>query len=308
MSVNITEDNNSLPLFYDKLNTKGADTLKEAGSKIFRNIDPINSIIFVAVLLFFIFIFSNIGIQKQQPEVYQATSGGNFIMLVFISLLIFLLLTNTLQYLFDFDVKGVIRKVFTPQTEIEIELKKRKRLQEEEDEKRKREEERMAKKKQTPMTFPKEVFHIPGNNYTYCDAKSVCKAFGARLATFNEVEEAYDNGAQWCSYGWSKDQLALFPTQKSTYNMLKKKKGHEHDCGRPGINGGFIKNQNVRFGVNCYGHKPQITPKEEEMMASLSSPPVTKEEKQLNAKAKYYKSKIQDILIAPFNKNKWSKV
>ena len=304
MSVNIKEDNNSLPLFYDRLNTKGANTLKDVGNKIFRNIDPINSIIFISVLLFFIFIFSNIGIKKQQPEVQTATAGGNVIMLVFISLIIFLLLTNSLQYFFDFDVKGTIRKVFTPQTEIEIELKKKKRLQEEDEERRRK----MSKEKVTPMSFPKEVFHIPGNKYTYCDAKSVCKAFGARLASFNEVEEAYDNGAQWCSYGWSKDQLALFPTQKSTYNMLKKKKGHEHDCGRPGINGGYIKNQNVRFGVNCYGHKPEITPKEEKMMASLSSPPVTKQEKQLNKKAKYYKSKIQDILIAPFNKNKWSKV
>jgi hypothetical protein len=31
--------------------------------------------------------------------------------------------------------------------------------------------------------------------------------------------------------------MALFPTQKETWDKLQKIKGHEHDCGRPGING-----------------------------------------------------------------------
>ena len=39
-----------------------------------------------------------------------------------------------------------------------------------------------------------------------------------------------------------KDQMALYPTQKKTYNKLQTIKGHEHDCGRPGINGGYIAN------------------------------------------------------------------
>ena len=42
-----------------------------------------------------------------------------------------------------------------------------------------------------------------------------------------------------------------------------KNKGHEHDCGRPGINGGFIDNPNVRFGVNCFGTKPAISAEEQ---------------------------------------------
>jgi hypothetical protein len=33
-------------------------------------------------------------------------------------------------------------------------------------------------------------------------------------------------------------------------------KGHEHDCGRPGINGGYFDNPEMRFGVNCFGAKP----------------------------------------------------
>ena len=68
----------------------------------------------------------------------------------------------------------------------------------------------------------KEVFHIPSNTYTYKEAHDVCKTLNARLATYDEVERAYNNGANWCSYGWSEDQLALFPTQKKVYNDLKK--------------------------------------------------------------------------------------
>uniref|UniRef100_A0AB39J763 Extracellular Link Domain-Containing Protein n=1 Tax=Florenciella sp. virus SA2 TaxID=3240092 RepID=A0AB39J763_9VIRU len=103
----------------------------------------------------------------------------------------------------------------------------------------------------------KEVFHIPDNIFTYDEAKKVCEYYDARLANYDELERSYNNGSNWCSYGWSKDQLALFPTQKSLYNYLKTIPGHEHDCGRPGINGGFFKNKYLKFGVNCYGKKPK---------------------------------------------------
>ena len=33
----------------------------------------------------------------------------------------------------------------------------------------------------------------------------------------------------------------------------KKKIGHENDCGRPGVNGGYIANTNAKYGVNCFG-------------------------------------------------------
>ena len=116
-----------------------------------------------------------------------------------------------------------------------------------------------------------QVFHIRDNKYTYPDAKAICKAYGARLATYNEIEEAYNSGAEWCSYGWSDAQLALFPTQ---YDTWKKKQNNDdncfndsgNDCGRPGVNGGYIANPLVRFGVNCYGSKPRITDDEKELM------------------------------------------
>ena len=102
--------------------------------------------------------------------------------------------------------------------------------------------------------------------------------------------------------------MALFPTQKNTFNELQKIKGHEHDCGRPGVNGGYIGNPNVKFGVNCFGYKPSITSEEEEMMQNTSPYPKTEKDILLEKKVDYWKNKIDDILVSPFNYNSWSKV
>ena len=56
-----------------------------------------------------------------------------------------------------------------------------------------------------------EVFNIRDNIFTYNEAKAVCAAHGARLATIEDLIAAYDKGANWCSYGWTQGQLALYP-------------------------------------------------------------------------------------------------
>ena len=33
----------------------------------------------------------------------------------------------------------------------------------------------------------------------------------------------------------------------------------KNNCGRPGVNGGYIDNPYIKFGVNCYGKKPTPT-------------------------------------------------
>ena len=148
-----------------------------------------------------------------------------------------------------------------------------------------------------------QVFNIPGNNYTYQNAQDLCKAYGAELADYSQMETAYNRGADWCNYGWSKDQLALFPTQKETYNKLQKIKGHENDCGRPGVNGGYMANPYNRYGVNCYGKKPSINDEEKILMNIKKT-----EDVQIDEKVEYWKTKIPDILISPFNSNNWSKL
>ena len=101
-----------------------------------------------------------------------------------------------------------------------------------------------------------QVFNISNNLYTYDEAQKVCNAFDASLASYDQIESAYQNGGEWCNYGWSEGQMAYFPTQKDTWGKLQGNPKTKNACGRPGINGGYIKNPYVKFGANCYGVKP----------------------------------------------------
>jgi hypothetical protein len=163
--------------------------------------------------------------------------------------------------------------------------------------------------KKIPPTISKrkkEVFHLPENIYTYEDAKSVCNAYDAELATIKNIDNAYKNGAEWCSYGWSEKQMALFPTQYSTWNKLQKNGKHKNSCGRPGINGGFIVNEGNKYGANCYGFKPNINGLNIDYMNNLTLHPENTEDKLTNQKIQYYKNNIKNITISPFNSGSWN--
>ena len=159
------------------------------------------------------------------------------------------------------------------------------------------------------IMLEKQVFHIPDNVYTYKEAQSACKSLGARLATRQEVASAQAKGANWCNYGWSKDQMALYPTQKCTWDKLQQgPKKHRNDCGKPGVNGGYFENPYLKFGVNCYGYKPEPTLKEKEIVKLSTNPYLTQKEKELNDRVDYYKSQRYDTTILPFSKDRWSEV
>ena len=104
--------------------------------------------------------------------------------------------------------------------------------------------------KQLPQQKKKEVFNIKENRYKYEDAEPLCNALGAELATYEQVKEAYERGADWCNYGWVKGQRAVYPTQPGTYEKMQKgPKEQRQACGKPGINGGYFDNPDLRFGV-----------------------------------------------------------
>lgn len=150
-----------------------------------------------------------------------------------------------------------------------------------------------------------EVFNISNNVYSYEEARQMCSSFGARLANYDEVEKAYTRGGEWCNYGWSEGQMILYPTQKDTWSVLQRNKQHANDCGRPGINGGYIVNPNVRFGANCYGKKPAASDIDVQRMnlaKTLDAIPKSDSEKEIDEKVRQWKN----IHISPFNKNKWS--
>jgi hypothetical protein len=100
--------------------------------------------------------------------------------------------------------------------------------------------------------------------------------------------------------------MALFPTQKDTYDKLQKIPGHEHDCGRPGVNGGYISNDQAKFGVNCYGEKPEITQDEQEIMLTQPPYPVTKKDIAFQHRVDYWKNNLANVLVSPFNGTMWS--
>ena len=102
--------------------------------------------------------------------------------------------------------------------------------------------------------------------------------------------------------------MALFPTQESKWNNLQEIEGHEHDCGRPGINGGFIDNPNVKFGVNCYGIKPNITPDEIKRMENSVIYQKTNKEIRFDELVDEWKQKLPNILLSPFNTDNWNMV
>jgi hypothetical protein len=108
----------------------------------------------------------------------------------------------------------------------------------------------------------KEVFHIANQNYTYEQSKCKCESYGARLATKSELIDSYNEGAHWTTYGWTEGQNAYYPIQQCTYDLIKKQNERLHPkdrirIGLPGLNGGHFPNDQIKFGVNCYGTKPK---------------------------------------------------
>ncbi len=281
--------------------------------------NPSVIIIVVAVLLFYIAMFFSLGDSSSSSSgssgltgfftttSSSSTSSGSsdikYLGILAVAIFIILVVINGFQYFFGIDVVAKISNLFSGQPIVDISVDTTNAqiggagsgagtgagaIQE--------------------IKLYPQVFNIPGNEYVYPDAKALCSAYGARLATYKEIEDAYKGGAEWCNYGWSEGQMALFPTQQKTWEKLQKIEGHENDCGRPGVNGGYMKNPAVKYGVNCYGYKPRMTPEEEELMANTPLYPKTKKDIAMEERVKYWKDKLSSILVSPFNHTSWSKI
>jgi len=254
-------------------------------------------IIFLVIVAYFIF-SSSLGNGTGAATIGTASSSSDtngsqkIIGIIIIAILVVLILVNAFQYFFSINVTAYIQGLFTPKAQVDIVV-----------------DQSTYQPAPVPeIKFRKQVFNIPGNYYTYDNAKAICKAYGADLATYQQIEDAYKNGAEWCNYGWSEGQNAFFPTQQKTFDNLQTIKGHEHDCGRPGINGGYIANPKIKFGVNCYGNKPRINEEEEDLMKVTTPYPQTAEDIAFQKRVDFWKNKVDDILVSPFNYNTWSEL
>tara|TARA_B100000927_G_scaffold291727_2_gene296236 strand:+ start:2302 stop:3315 length:1014 start_codon:yes stop_codon:yes gene_type:complete len=326
------------PNMYNFINDRFLNMAQTHGSK-----NTINGGSLVALILFTIIIvsyyilFSYLGVGGGNSETTIPSSGIKFIEILMWGMFIFLVLINGVQYFLNIDIKASIKNIFNPVPELDFKITKNSNGKtkdndnssaddgtdadsDNEDENNKKSSDLYDIKKNqdtneensdydydlSNIDGREEVFHINDNKYNYEDAKAVCKAYGGSIATYKQVEDAYENGAEWCGFGWSDNQMALYPTQQKTWDNLQKIEGHEHDCGRPGVNGGYIDNKNVKFGVNCFGYKSDSTPEEQDYMDNVSPIPLTKKEQEFENKVDHYKNNLKTITRSPFNYNNWN--
>ena len=254
--------------------------------------NPLIITLLVFIIIIYFVLFASLGNRTESMNAPSTSKASLEILLWGVFLVIIII--NGMNYFLNVNIITSIKNLFSGEPEIDITVE------------RETEGDITGTTTVPELKFEKQVYHIPGNKYTFEDARSVCKAYGNRLANYKEIENAYQNGADWCSYGWSEDQMALFPTQMERWERLQKIEGHENDCGRPGINGGYIANPKVRFGVNCYGYRPKITAQEGEMMKNIPLFPKTQKELDFQKRIEYWKNKIANIVVAPFNSNNWS--
>ena len=254
----------------------------------------LNPMVFIIILLILVayYVFSSsLGSDSSgAPGLGNGDDVGSTVMgIIIVAILVVLIIVNAFQYFFSINVTAYIQDLFSPTTKVDIVV-----------------DQSTYQPTSVPeIKFKKQVFNIPGNYYDYDNAKAVCQAYGANLATYDQIEKAYGSGAEWCNYGWSADQLALFPTQKKTYDRLQTIPGHENGCGRTGVNGGYIANPNIKFGINCYGNKPKITSEEDELMKTATPYPETAKDLAFQKRIDFWKNKVDEILVSPFNYNTW---
>lgn len=273
----------------------------DIASKVGSN--PVILVFLIGIIIVYYFLFSSLGTPGTEPVGDSGSSKALTGLEVLLwGLFIVLVLMNGLQYFFNIDLKASIQNLFTATPQIDLTVTKTTGHH-------------SAKQEGPPTTHtapalaehnPPQVYHVSNNLYSYQDAKAICEALDAKLATYDQIEAAYKDGAQWCSYGWSEGQMAYFPTQKETFDKLQTIKGHKHDCGRPGINGGYIGNPYAKFGVNCYGPKPDITAEEGQLMMNAPLYPKTQSELDLESRVDYWRRKAAELRVAPFNHEDWS--
>ena len=251
-------------------------------------------VILIGYFVFFYYLGDNTSSEGMMSSISSSESGSGsgqtVVGVIVIAVLLVLIVMNALQYFFNISITAYVQNLFTNKPTIDIVV----------------DQSNYNPAPVPEIKFKKQVFNIPGNYYNYENAKALCTSYGSSLATYKQIEDAYEKGAEWGNYGWSDGQNAFFPTQQKTFDNLQGIAGHEHDLGRPGINGGYIANPEVRFGANCYGHKPKMTPEEQELMKTASPYPQTIEDQAFQKRVDFWKTKVDQILVSPFNNSTWS--
>jgi hypothetical protein len=144
----------------------------------------------------------------------------------------------------------------------------------------------------------KEVFLVSNNIFSKSDSSKVCKGiFNSDVATKEQLNDSFNNGANWCNYGWTSEGEAYYPLQNETNNTTCK--------GGTGLNGGIMAHNNYSLGVLCYGVKPNEQNYTDLIKIKRDSALSDADQKLLEN----YHKKLENgtIKIAPFNDKSWSR-
>ena len=271
---------------YKATTVKDGDIFKSFADELKRELNDFNTVIYLGILLIglqiFTTLFSFLTMSSDMPISIDMISAFAWIYLLIVLLVIILTRVFKIPITDKISTMLIISPVDTATDDTD-------------------------KKPVDTTVKPDEVFNISNNLYTYDDAQNVCSTFGSRLATYDDIEDAYNKGGEWCNYGWSEGQMAYFPTQKDTWTSLQKSVKTANSCGRPGINGGYIVNPSVKFGVNCFGQKPDPRPSELLRMKQSTMVRPNEDNIELDAKLKYWRDNMDTMLtVNSYNKTKWS--
>mgnify|MGYP001579798123 CR=1 FL=1 len=173
-----------------------------------------------------------------------------------------------------------------------------------------------------PPPVPKdEVYSTNRNMWSYDDAEAVCKLQNGELATYEQLVEAAEDGANWCNLGWVKSdttddadpfKYAHYPVQRDVFDKVKKQHSGKDACGpvwnskyddeNYSIQGGAY-NKNRLLAVNCYGPKRDAKIDEIDQMNVFDKGTSNAE---LEAKMDEIKDLADNVTLLPHNKLKWS--
>lgn len=251
--------------------------------------NPFVLIVLVFIILVYYILFAFLGGGSNSSESSAPSGGFVFIEALLWGIFILLIFINGISYFYGVNIITDFKDIFSEEPEIVI-------------------SQTVDYIDTSNVTLDNnEVYHVPGNTFTYHDAKAVCNAFDGEIASYQQIDNAQKKGANWCSYGWSKDQLGLYPTSQNHWDKLQSKEGHEYDCGLPGVNGGKVSNPHTKLGANCFGLKPKKSLLESQYLDNQELYPKTQKELLFDERVKYWKERVGNVLLMPFNNTNWFK-
>ena len=187
----MTVFNNISNSFYSSLNNIGTN--------------PLVLVVLIVVIIIYYVLFSFLGVNRNDDDDDGFFGSGSYVIIegLLWGLFIILIFVNGLAYFFNINLVTEFENIFSQKPEINISTTND-----------------LKSATDSLSSSLNEVFHVPGRSFTYHDSKAVCKAFDSEIADYNQLSNAQKKGASWCSYGWTKDQLGLYPTSQSQTRPL----------------------------------------------------------------------------------------